>query len=248
MARPQPSVAIDAMKRQCSRSRRRRRRKSSARCSKRMAVGAPFPPDIKKETKLSANGVAAEWVNCAGRPRERTEWCFSPAWRRLRHRFDQNPSRPDGTDFRVRPKSARAWFWIIALAPENPLPPAAVDDSVSGLSMADRPKGIKPYRRYAVAGDSAGGGLGRGDAGGDSRGRAFRCRRAGVCLSPWVDLEGIGESMKTLSAKADPVVQRDGLVGMAAGLPAKGKDPRSPLAAPLYADLKGLSTTPDPGR
>jgi acetyl esterase/lipase len=53
-----------------------------------------------------------------------------------------------------------------------------------------------------------------------------------------VDLEGIGESMKT-RAQADPVVQREALVGMAQAY-LQGKDPKTPLAAPLYADLKGL--------
>jgi acetyl esterase/lipase len=61
---------------------------------------------------------------------------------------------------------------------------------------------------------------------------------AGLCLSPWVDLEGTGESMKTKAA-VDPMVQGDGLRRMAA-LYLNGKDPRTPLAAPLYADLSGL--------
>jgi acetyl esterase/lipase len=57
-------------------------------------------------------------------------------------------------------------------------------------------------------------------------------------MSPWVDLEGKGESMTT-RAKADPVVQREGLIGMAQAY-LGGKDPRTPLASPLHADLKGL--------
>ena len=51
-------------------------------------------------------------------------------------------------------------------------------------------------------------------------------------------MEGIGESMKTKAA-VDPVVQREGLLGMAA-VYLGGQNPRSPLASPLYADLKGL--------
>jgi acetyl esterase/lipase len=61
---------------------------------------------------------------------------------------------------------------------------------------------------------------------------------AGVALSPWVDLEGIGESMTTKAA-VDPMVQKAGLVEMGK-LYLGGKDPRTPLAAPLYADLTGL--------
>ena len=61
----------------------------------------------------------------------------------------------------------------------------------------------------------------------------------GWCISPWVDMEGIGESMST-KAEADPTVQRAGLLEMA-GLYLGGVDPRSPLAAPIYADLRGLA-------
>jgi len=61
---------------------------------------------------------------------------------------------------------------------------------------------------------------------------------AGVGISPWVDLEGIGESMTT-KAGIDPMVHKDVLVPMAAAYLA-GKNPRTPLAAPLYADLSGL--------
>ena len=51
-------------------------------------------------------------------------------------------------------------------------------------------------------------------------------------------MEGTGASMTT-RAKADPVVQKQGLLGMAQ-LYLGGKDPKSPLAAPLHADFKGL--------
>ena len=52
-------------------------------------------------------------------------------------------------------------------------------------------------------------------------------------------MEGIGESMST-KAEADPMVQREGLLEMA-GLYLGGADPRSPLAAPIYAELGGLA-------
>src|ERR1700684_1093067 len=61
---------------------------------------------------------------------------------------------------------------------------------------------------------------------------------AGVCLSPWTDLEGLGDSMKTKSS-VDPMVQKEALLEMAAHYLA-GQDARHPLAAPLYADLAGL--------
>jgi acetyl esterase/lipase len=61
----------------------------------------------------------------------------------------------------------------------------------------------------------------------------------GWCISPWVDMEAIGETMST-KADADPMVQRAGLLEMA-GLYLGGADPRSPLAAPIYADLRDLT-------
>ncbi len=59
-----------------------------------------------------------------------------------------------------------------------------------------------------------------------------------MLISPWVDMEGLGESMKT-RVDADPVVRKEGLLQMAQAY-LQGKDPKTPLAAPLYADLKGL--------
>jgi acetyl esterase/lipase len=61
----------------------------------------------------------------------------------------------------------------------------------------------------------------------------------GWCISPWVDLEAIGETMTTKAA-VDPTVQRAGILDMA-GLYLNGANPRSPLAAPIYADLTGLA-------
>jgi acetyl esterase/lipase len=120
------------------------------------------------------------------------------------------------------------------LAPEHPHP-AAVDDAVAAYRWM-LTQGLKPPR-VAVAGDSAGGGLTVATL------LAIRDAKlplpaAGACLSPWVDLEGIGESMTT-RAGVDPIVQKPGLLQMAAAYLA-GKDPRTPLAAPLYADLSGL--------
>jgi acetyl esterase/lipase len=133
-----------------------------------------------------------------------------------------------------RAAGARVLGLDYRLAPEHPFP-AAVDDSLAAYRWMLQ-QDLRPSR-IAVAGDSAGGGLviaalvAIRDAGLPMPG-------AGVCLSPWVDLEGIGESMKTRE-KADPVVRRDMLTQMAAAY-LGGKNARTPLAAPLYAELKGL--------
>ena len=120
------------------------------------------------------------------------------------------------------------------LAPEQPFP-AALDDSVAAFQwLAGEVGGPE---RVALAGDSAGGGLVVAAA------VALRERGLGkpaaiAALSPWVDLEGLGQSMTT-KAEADPMVQRGPLLEMTVAYLA-GRDPRTPLAAPIYADLAGL--------
>ncbi len=133
-----------------------------------------------------------------------------------------------------RAAAARVLLIDYRLAPEHPHP-AAVEDATRAYRWL-LSRGVSPSR-LVVAGDSAGGGLTVATllAARDS---GLPLPAAGVCLSPWVDLEGVGESMTTKAA-ADPLVQRDGLRRMGA-LYLNGQDPRTPLASPLYADLSGL--------
>ena len=120
------------------------------------------------------------------------------------------------------------------LAPEAPFP-APIDDTVAAYRWL-REQGVSPSR-IAIAGDSAGGGL--------TIAALVALREAdepmpacGVPISPWVDMEGAGESMQTRAA-VDPMVQREPLLQIA-GTYLGGADPRSPLASPLHADLSGL--------
>jgi acetyl esterase/lipase len=133
-----------------------------------------------------------------------------------------------------RAAQARVLGLNYRLAPEDPFP-AAVDDAVAGYRWL-LAQGAKPSR-IAVAGDSAGGGLTAATLVA-IREAKLPTPAAGVMLSPWVDLEGLGESMVT-RVEVDPVVRKEGLVGMAQAY-LGGKDPKTPLAAPLYADLGGL--------
>jgi monoterpene epsilon-lactone hydrolase len=59
-----------------------------------------------------------------------------------------------------------------------------------------------------------------------------------VLFSPWSDLTCSGETMKTL-AKADVMFNPESLPE-AAALYLAGKPATTPLASPLFADLKGL--------
>jgi phosphinothricin tripeptide acetyl hydrolase len=120
------------------------------------------------------------------------------------------------------------------LAPEHPYP-AAVDDATAAyrwlLDQAIAPE------RIVIAGDSAGGGLTVATL------LALREARVplpagGVCISPWVDLTCGGASYAT-KADADPIVRRAGVEQMAQAY-LGATPPRTPLASPLFADLRGL--------
>jgi epsilon-lactone hydrolase len=120
------------------------------------------------------------------------------------------------------------------LAPEHPYP-AAVDDATAAYRwLLDQD--IAPGR-VVIAGDSAGGGLtvatllSLRDAG-------LPLPAGGACISPWVDLTFSGASYRTRAA-ADPIVTRPGIDEMARAY--LGATPaRTPLASPLFADLRGL--------
>jgi acetyl esterase/lipase len=134
----------------------------------------------------------------------------------------------------VRATGRRALAPIYRLAPEHPFP-AAVDDAVAAYRWL-LAEGVPP-ENIVMAGDSAGGGL--------SIATLVSLRDAGdplpvaaVCLSPWVDLEGTSGSI-TERAHLDPIIERSGLLKMAAHY-LGGGDPRHPLASPIHADLTGL--------
>ncbi|ROQ57492.1 acetyl esterase/lipase [Streptomyces sp. 840.1] len=120
------------------------------------------------------------------------------------------------------------------LAPEHPFP-AAVDDALAAYrALLDR--GV-PAGSTAVTGESAGGGL--------ALALLLAIRDAGLpqpssatVLSPWTDLTQSGGTMTT-RADADPALTRRALQTRAADYLA-GADPRTPLASPLHADLRGL--------
>jgi acetyl esterase/lipase len=122
------------------------------------------------------------------------------------------------------------------LAPDHPFP-AAVEDALAtynGLARQD-------LTSIALAGDSAGGGLTLALlslAAAKARvGTGLRPVGAAV-ISAWTDLALTGASMTT-RAEADPLSTRESL-GAAAKLYLNGRDPRDPMASPLYGDLAGL--------
>ena len=181
-------------------------------------------------TRVEAGGVPAAWVEAPGIDAGRTLLYLHgggyvigsiDTHRELAGRLSQAAA-------------ARVLIIDYRLAPEHPYP-AAVEDVATAYRWL-LANGAAPGRTV-VAGDSAGGGL-TVAAMLALRESGDPLPAAGVCLSPWVDMEGIGDSM-TGKADVDPMVRYEGLVRMAS-LYLNGADPRTPLAAPLYADLNGL--------
>jgi monoterpene epsilon-lactone hydrolase len=194
-----------------------------------MAATMPVAPDVKCE-KVDANGVKAEFVTAPGADPGRAVLYLHGGGYVI---GSINTHRALAANL-SRAAKARVLLIDYRLAPEHPHP-AAVEDSVAAYRWM-LAQGLKP-NRIAVAGDSAGGGL-TVAALVAIRDAKLPLPAAAVPISPWVDLEGIGESM-TSKAQADPIVQKAGLLEMAKAY-LGGKDPRTPLAAPLYANLSGL--------
>jgi len=225
MASPQLQQAIDAMKslQQAQASTPQEMRAVFER------MAAPAEADVKCEP-VSAGGVSAEWISAPGAAADRAVLYLHGGG----YVVGSIKTHRDLMGRVSRAAKARVLGLDYRLAPEHPFP-AAVDDSVAAYRWMLQ-QNLKPSR-IAVAGDSAGGGLVIA-ALVAIRDAKLPMPGAGVCLSPWIDLEGFGESMKTRE-HANPVVSRDMLTQMAAAY-LGGKDARTPLAAPLYADLKGL--------
>jgi len=119
-------------------------------------------------------------------------------------------------------------------APENPFP-AGLDDAIKAYHWLLK-QGVDP-KKIVIMGDSAGGGL--------ALATLLRLRDekapmpvAGVCMSPWIDLECLQDSNVRLADK-DPMLWAE--AGKKFAKLYAGKESlRHPYVSPYYADLKGL--------
>jgi monoterpene epsilon-lactone hydrolase len=121
-------------------------------------------------------------------------------------------------------------------APEHPHP-AQVEDGVAAFTALTE-RGVAPAAITTI-GDSAGGNLAIAvPLALREQGRPLPGRV--VAFSPWLDMENLGETLKT-NAATDALVTEVLLEGMIAGVLAEGRiDPRTPLANPLHADFAGF--------
>lgn len=194
-----------------------------------MAQHYPPAPDAVFE-RVDASGVRAEWVSLESGGERPVVLYFHGGG----YCIGSAQTHRDLVSRICRAAGARALSVDYRLAPEHPHP-AAVEDGVQGYRWL-RKQGI-PARSIVVAGDSAGGGLTLAtllalrDAGDE-------LPAAGICISPVTDLAKEGESMRT-RIDLDPMVNPASSTRYAQMYIAGG-DTKTPLASPLYADLKGL--------
>lgn len=189
----------------------------------------PLATDVRCQP-VDAGGVPAEWVTTPESVEERVIYYLHggayvggsiTTHRELASRL-------------ARAAKARVLLIGYRLAPEHPFP-AAVEDAMTGYRWL-LSSGVKPGQ-VAIAGESAGGGLSVANLVA-LRDALEPLPAAAVAISPWADMEALGESMVTKAA-VDPLLQRDNLLKMARTY-LGDTDPRTPLASPIHADLAGL--------
>ena len=179
---------------------------------------------------IGAGGVPALWITAPNANRNRAILYFHGGG------FVIGSNRTHSTmlSYLSRDAATRVLGLDYRLAPENPFP-AQLEDAIASyrwlLSQGFQPENI------VIAGDSAGGGL-TISALVALRYLGEPLPAAGICISPWVDLQATGKTYES-NASVDPSVSRDRTLNMAKVVLA-GKNPSAPFASPLHADLSGL--------
>ena len=189
----------------------------------------PLDDDIETE-RVGVNGIPAEWISAPESQDDRVVLYLHGGG------YVLGSARTHRVMLAHLARAAKARVLALdyRLAPEIPFP-APVEDSVSAYQWL-LSRGIAP-EKVAIGGDSAGGGLTIA-ALVALRSVGEPMPAAGVCISPWADMEATGQSYTT-NAEADPQITRDRILKIA-GVYLDGKDPKAPLASPIHADLTGL--------
>jgi monoterpene epsilon-lactone hydrolase len=189
----------------------------------------PLPEGMSVE-KVDAGGVPGEWVKAPG---ARDNYAIL-----YLHGGGYVFGSPTSHRHLVAAISEAAGGAALSLeyrlAPEHPFP-AAVDDAVTAYRWLLK-KGSKPGR-IAVAGDSSGGGLTVASLS-VLRDAGDPLPAAGICISPWADLTCSAQSYQN-RAGTDPIVSQEVVLQLAPKY-LGGKDPKTPLASPIFADLANL--------
>jgi acetyl esterase/lipase len=194
------------------------------------AFGEYRPADDVTVFEIDADGVPCQWITAPGVPQGRLIIYFHGG----AYAACSPTTHQDLISRLSRASGAAALGVDYRLAPEHVFP-AAVEDSIAAYNWA-LGHGFEPGN-IVLAGDSAGAGLvlsvllAAKDSG-------VPLPAAGVCFSPWVDLECIGSSMSA-NDHLDDFIKYGGLSAKAQSYLGDA-DPKHPLASALFADLTGL--------
>jgi epsilon-lactone hydrolase len=189
----------------------------------------PLQPDTKVEAVMAGN-VPGEWVSTPGAAADNVILCLHGGG----YTMGASKATQVNASFLSTASGCRVLCIDYRLAPEHPFP-AALDDTIAAYRWLLE-QGIS-HSRIILVGFSAGGGLALSTLV-SLRDAHVALPACAVLLSPWTDLAGTGESVKT-QAEADPWLT-DEMNQYHAALYANGKDLRHPLISPLYADMHGL--------
>jgi len=192
-------------------------------------ISERLPADVVCE-KVEAGGVNAEWIAAPGATADRVILYLHGGGYVI---GSINTHRAMISRI-ARASDARALAIDYRLAPEHPFP-AAVEDAIASYRWL-LAQGYKPGR-IVIAGDSAGGGLTIAAL------LAIRDARlpmpaGAVPISPWTDLEGTGDSVRTRAAR-DLMVTQENLAHSAKQYYG-AHDPKDPLVSPVHANFRGL--------
>ncbi len=184
-------------------------------------------PDDVRVTPVDIDGVAGEWLEVGETQSTRALLYLHGGG----YVIGSAATHRETVARLARALDAKALTVDYRLAPEHPCP-AAVEDAVTAYSwlLASGPEQI------LVAGESAGGGLVASMLV-TARQRGLPPPACAVVVSPWTDLSLGGDSYRV--HQDDPLAGRAVLERFSDWYLA-GRDPRDPLASPLFADLSGL--------
>ena len=190
----------------------------------------PVPDDVVVR-EVTAGGVPAHWLTAPGADANRVLLFLHGGG------YEFGSLRSDGElAARLgRASRMRVLFPEYRLAPEHPFP-AAIDDILAVWRWLLAEQNLNASST-AVAGASAGGGLAVALLVA-TRDAEEALPAAAVLMSPTVDLTSSGASM-TERADQDPISTPAMLRQFASDYLA-GADPKTPLASPLFASLRGL--------
>ena len=194
--------------------------------------GAPGDADVED---IDAAGVPCQWIAAPGVRLDRVVVYFHGGG----FQVGSLVSHRELMACISRASGARGLGVAYRLAPEHPYP-AALDDARAVYGWL-RSKGVSASR-IAIAGDSAGGGLGLSLL--LSLQRQIEMVPAAYWgLSAWTDLTASGESYQT-RASLDPIHQQPMIVAMARNYLGSAGDAKNPLASPLFAGADELAALP----